>query len=254
MNETFVSLDIESTGLDPVKDRIVQFAAVFYSGWPSPATLESEINWLFDPGFPMTPEVIAIHGITNERIAGCPSFDTAAQAVIDAIAGRVIIGFNLFGLDLPILWEEFHRCGIKWDWRAHQFIDVGTLFKIREPRTLSAAVRFYCNRDHAEAHDALADAAETAAVFTAQIRRYTDLQSMTIPSIATATRHPERTEIVDLAGKFGRNSKGQIVYCFGKSRGVPVLDDPGIARWMLGKDFPMESQQCAVAILEGRLK
>lgn len=254
MNETFVSLDIEATGLDPVRDRIVQFAAVFYSGWPSHATREHEMNILFNPGFDMSPEVIAVHGITNERVANSPCFDSAAESIHACLAGRVIIGFNLFGLDLPILWEEFHRCGVSWDWRQHQFIDVGTLFKIREPRTLSAAVKFYCGREHAEAHDALADAEETAHVFAAQVRRYTDLQSMTIPSIATATRHPERTDIIDLAGKFGRNSKGQIVYCFGKSRGVPVLQDPGIARWMLGKDFPIESQRTAVAILEGKLK
>lgn len=251
MNENptkFISIDIEATGLDVTKDRIVQLAlAVYNDTFPvCGRTPDEEIELFFNPGFPMSQEVIDIHGITNERVAGCPPFNTHAAAILGEITGACLIGFNLWRFDLPILWEELNRSGLTWDWRENAVIDVGNIFKKHEERTLEAAVRFYLGRDHLDAHSAWADATATTEVLAAQVARYGDLQTLSVKGLSDASRMDAN---VDLAGKIVLNKDGVPVFAFGKSKGIPVVDDIGFARWILSKDFPTDTKLAIEKIL-----
>lgn len=235
-----ISIDIEATGLDVTRDRIVQLAMAIYDGFPVVSGVPDDgIDLFFNPGFPMSQEVIAIHGITDERVADCPRFETYAAGILEEIQGAILVGFNLWRFDLPILWEELNRAGLTWNWKDNVIIDVGNIYKLREPRTLEAAVQFYLSRPHENAHSAWADAAATAEVLAGQIQKYPDLQTMSETGLSDASRMEQN---VDLAGKIVRNKDGEPVFAFGKSKGVRVVDDLGFANWILDRDFPTETK------------
>jgi DNA polymerase-3 subunit epsilon len=234
--------DIEATGVDVTKDRIVSiYIDVLY-----PDGQRQSKEWRCNPGFEMSAEVVAIHGITNEAVKDCPPFKEQARGIYSAIRGCDLGGFNLLNFDVPLLWEEFHRAGIKWSLRGVEIIDVGNIFKKKEERTLSAGVRFYCGREHTGAHSADADVRATIDVLDAQLKRYSDLNGLPVSALAKFSQFDDR---VDLAGKIVRNKDGEPVYSFGNSKGVRVKDDPGFARWMLGKDFSENTKQALRSIL-----
>lgn len=235
-----ISIDIEATGLDVTRDRIVELAMAFYPGMPSPGSVpDDDVDLFFNPGFAMSPEVIAVHGITDERVKDCPKFADHARGILNEIQGAILIGFNLWRFDLPILWEELNRAGFQWDWHDNVIIDVGNIFKLREPRSLEAAVQFYCNRPHVDAHSAWSDATATADVLAGQILKYDELKTMSELGLSEASRMDQN---VDLAGKIVRNKDGEAVFGFGKSKGVRVVDDLGFANWILDRDFPTETK------------
>jgi DNA polymerase-3 subunit epsilon len=152
--------------------------------------------------------------------------------------------FNLFNYDIPILEKEFQRCGLDLILEGRAMVDAGNIFKKKEERTLTAAVKFYTGRELENAHTATADVQGTADVFWAQLERYPDLQEMTMEEIGTFSRFG-----VDLAGKFGKDEDGDYVYNF-KNKGEKVKENPGLARWMLGKGFTRDTKAWARRILE----
>jgi DNA polymerase III subunit epsilon len=236
--------DIESTGTDPVNDRILTLAIVKVH----PDGKEEEFYGEFNGGgIIMDQETIDVHGITNENAATFPPFtEDAGEDIISVMAGCDLAGFNITGFDCTMLYEELARVGIEWNTDGVNFVDAGTLFKIKEPRTLSAAVQFYCKREHEGAHNAMADVKATLAVLRAQMNRYDDLLDISIPELAKASQFEPR---VDLAGKIVLNKAGVPVYSFGNAKGVPVVDDPGFGSWLLGKDFPRETKKKLRALL-----
>lgn len=239
-----VFFDIESTGTDVVKDRIVSIVlkrATSIGGW-----IEDELDLMFNPGFKMSDEAIAIHGITNEMVADKPPFSEHADTIHRFVAGCDLGGFNLLNFDIPMLWEELYRTGIEWDVSSARVIDVGNIFKKKEERTLSAAVKFYCGTNHDSAHSAAGDVDAIIAVLDAQLARYPDLGAMDTDALARFSLFEDR---IDIAGKLVRNKDGDPVYAFGKARGVRVKDDPGFAFWMLDKDFPTQTKICLRRIL-----
>ncbi len=238
------SIDVESTGLSITQDRIVSLAIVIRA--PNLADV-FEKNFLFNPGFEMKQEVIDLHGITNEMVKDAPKFEEKADEILSLLDDCDLVGYNLNRFDIPILHEHFARCGKDWDVRAVNVIDVGSLFQIREPRTLEAAVKKYCGREHIGAHDALNDAKETLAVLDGMRAHYADL-SDDVHELAKAT---VREEAFDLAGKIIKGKDGRPAYSFGeRTRGVAVEDDPGFGRWMLGKDFPADTCRVIREILK----
>lgn len=243
LTRPLVFFDVESTGVDPAKDRIVTLSAL--KVYPNEKT--HSLNAEFNPGFPMTPEVIAIHGITNEQTALWPPFATHAKTIWYYMLDCDLGGFNLLNFDIPILWEEFWRCGIEWEVGQSHVIDVGNIFKIKEPRTLAAAMKFYCGVDHSEAHDAKADTIATKLVLDGQLKRYPDIAEFDVPKLAEFSRMNER---FDLAGKIIKDKDGDPSYAFGKCKGIKVRDDQSYAKWMLGADF---SEQTKI-VLRGILK
>lgn len=231
MNRPLCTFDIEATGVDVAKDRIVSIAALIGG---------EEHEWLVNPGCLMTDEVIAIHGITNEMVADKPLFAAIAREVHEMIKGCDLCGFNLLNFDVPLLWEEFRRSGIEWNLDGVNIIDVGNIFKKKEERTLSAAVKFYLGREHDSAHDAAGDVRATYEVLGAQLNRYDDLEWMDHSELAAFSAFDKR---VDLAGKIILNDKGEPIYNIGQSKGKRVVDDPGFGRWMLTKDFSENTKQ-----------
>lgn len=233
--------DIEGTGTDVAKDRIVTLAVMRIE----PSTVLSR-QWQVNPGVQMSDEVIAVHGITNEQVAQWEPFENHAKEIFTFLSGCDLAGFNLLNYDIPLLWEELNRCGIEWSLASARILDAGNIFKKKEERTLSAAVQFYLERNHDGAHDAQADVTATADVLDAQLFRYADLRAMTIDELASFSRFDDR---VDLAGKIVKGKDGRPTYNIGKVRGVAVEDDPSFADWMLSKDFTANTKSVIRTIL-----
>lgn len=227
-----IFIDIEGTGTDPATDRIVEFALVKL--YPDGKSKERCAR--FNPGIPIPEEAIAIHGITDAMVADCPPFSKAAPALMTWLRGCDLAGYNLLNYDVPLLWEEFYRAGIEWDLTDTQIIDVGNIFKKKEQRTLSAAVKFYCDREHEGAHGALSDSQATAEVLKGQRGRYEDLREMSVAQLAEFSRLEDSPRI-DLAGTLVRDSEGFAVYTHKRVRGVRLADDEGYAYWMLKQSF-----------------
>ncbi len=251
LERPIVFLDIESTGLDTAVDRIVSLAMVKLSPTPLKTQhISSELSFFFNPGCKMTEENIAIHGITNEMVAGQPPFEAEAQRILKFLEGCDLAGFNLTNFDVPILWEEFYRTGVEWDLVGVDIVDAGALFKRFEPRDLAAAVKFYCGREHAEAHDAMADTQATVDVLVGQLARYPDLSGADVQTLAKLSNlAKDGSERLDLAGIVIRDKDGIARYTHKKVRGVAVKDDPGYAGWILRNNFPQQTKMVLEKLL-----
>lgn len=230
-----VFFDIESTGLDREHDRIVEFSAtkIHVDGiWE---TRTKRIN----PSILIPAESTAIHGITNEMVADCPSFMKISNSLLSFITGCDLGVYGGISFDVPMLYNEFQRVGIKWDYHAHNIIDSGNIFKIQEPRDLTAAVNYYCNETFDDAHGAEADAIATAKVFFEQMGMYPILDEMNMEQLAEYSNYGKK--ILDVSGKFTYNEQGVIVLNFGKHRDQPAADHKDFLQWMLSKDFPPDT-------------
>lgn len=228
---TIIVIDLEATGLDPLHDEIVSLAAVELDShtWRIGETRE----WRFRPRHPIPEHATSIHSITNEMAATYPTFAEQVEEILPFLGARPLAGFNLLALDLPLLWRAFDDCGLTWEPCQREIIDVGTLFKKREARSLEAAVRFYLGREHTAAHDATGDAIATARVLAAQVHRY-ELGDRSVDAIGVESLFAKP---LDVCGSIVVGSDGRAAYGFGKHRGVAVEDEPGFARWMLDRDF-----------------
>lgn len=178
LTRPLVFLDLESTGTSPQRDRIVELALVIFR----PGADEPEIRTRrLDPGVPIPGEATDVHGITNEDIAGEPEFRHVAADLLSLLEDCDVAGTNIRRYDLPMLIAEFERCGLRFDPRGRRILDTQVVFYAEEPRDLTAAVRFYLDRDHEGAHGAEADALASADVLAAQVERYglpTDLDEL----------------------------------------------------------------------------
>jgi DNA polymerase-3 subunit epsilon len=233
-----IFFDIESTGTDPVKDRIISLCAVKVSDLFVFNEIGS-LNILVNPTIPIPAEATAIHGISEETIKDKAIFGLLAPSIRAFFTGCDLAGFNITNFDVTMLWEEFYRARIDWDLSGVNMIDCGTIFKKKEPRTLAAAVQFYCGEQHDSAHEAKADVLATIKVMRGQMERYADLGSMDEKALHEFSFHEPR---FDLAGKLTVDKDGEPVYAFGNSAGEKVKTNPGFARWMLSKDFPTQTK------------
>lgn len=245
LTRPIVCFDIEATGVDMQKDRIISLHAEKIDDLEfGPREF---LPILCNPGMPIPPDSTEVHGITDADVAAMPPFGTFAHPVHEFFAGCDLMGFGLLHFDIPILWEEFYRAQITWDLAGVRVIDVGNIFKKKEQRTLEAAVLFYCQRDHGGAHDARADVEATRDVLLAQLDRYSDLGKLSLEELAKFSR---MRDDVDLAGIITRDKEGRPCYGIKRKRNVPVLEDPGYAEWMLRSDFPAETKIRLREILE----
>lgn len=237
------SFDIEGTGCNNLSEERIVTIGIHKLDELS----ESSFSYNCNPGSKMSDEVIAIHHITNEQASQWSPFAEVAPLIFQVVDGCDLIGYNLMNYDVPLLWEEFYRCGILWDLSNVNIIDPGNIFKKKEERTLSAAVQFYLDCEHLGAHDALEDATATLAVLEAQLERYRDLSKLSLEELAEFSRFDQR---LDLAGKIIKGKDGRPTYTLQKVRGVAVEDDPGFARWMLNKDFTANTKLVLQQVLD----
>lgn len=232
LDRPLVVLDLEATGPNAATDRIVQVGLVELR--PDGSTAERE--WLVNPGRPIPAEATAIHGITDAMVADKPPFSGIAEELRQALKGKDLAGFGMFGFDLPLLFDEFAAAGIEWDLTGVRVVDAGMIFKLKHPRTLKDAFMEYSSHVLlGNWHNALVDARATLYVLQGQLDRWCDLNSMSLEQLATFSRGD--WDRIDFAGKLLRDKDGDAVFNFGRSKNVKVRDDLGLAYWMLDKSF-----------------
>lgn len=244
LKNPLVFFDLETTGIDIVKDRIVEisYLKVYPNGKEESKT--RRIN----PGMPIPPQSTAIHGITDEDVKDCPTFKEIAKSLATQIEGCDLAGYNSNRFDIPMLAEEFLRADVDIDFSKRKFIDVQTIFHKMEQRTLAAAYKFYCDKSLENAHTAEADTMATYEVLKAQLDRYPELEN----DMAALSKFSSFTNNVDFAGRIVYNDKGQEVINFGKYKGRPVTEvlesDPGYYGWIMNGDFPLNTKRVLTEI------
>ena len=236
--------DLETTGIDVARDRIVEIS--IFKVYPN-GNKESK-TWLVNPTIPIPPQTTAVHGITDEKVANEPTFKELATQVHNMIKDSDLAGFNSDRFDIPLLAEELLRAGVDFDMKNRVAVDVQTIFHKKEERTLSAALKFYCNQSLENAHTAEADTMATYEILKAQLDRYEDLPN----DMKTLSEFTSRKKAVDFAGFIALNDKGQEIFTFGKNKNQLVEDvlekEPGYYGWIQGADFPLYTKKVLTGI------
>ena len=243
-----VFFDLETTGTDRINDRIVEIAALRLRLGEPPAVYDRRVN----PGVKIPREATAVHGISDADVKACPRFADIAAEVAAFLEGADLAGYNVRGFDVPLLVKEFDRAKAPFSLEGRRVVDAQTIFFKREPRDLSAAVRFFAGREHASAHAALADVVAAAEVLAGELVRYTDLPS----DVAGLSDYssPNEGRYVDPDKRFLWRD-GEAVFAFGEHRGRPLAEvvkgNPGYLDWILAKDFPSETKRIVRDAMRG---
>lgn len=234
LKNPIVFLDLETTGVDVCKDRIVEISLVKIGLNGEQDIKTRRIN----PEMPIPPEATAVHHITDEDVKDCPTFRQVGKSLAAYIEGCDLGGYNSNKFDIPLLAEEFLRAGVDIDLKRRKMVDVQNIFHKKEQRTLEAAYKFYCEKRLEGAHSAQADTLATYEVLLAQLDRYDDLEN----DIEFLAEYSTRGNSVDYAGRIVYDEKGVEVFSFGKHKGRSVADvfksEPSYFKWMMEGDFP----------------
>lgn len=244
LSRPLVFFDLETTGVDVYNDRIVQLAAIKINTDGS----KEEFNWLINPGMPIPKGSSDIHGITDDMVADKPRLgDLAAE--LSALFDDVDLGgYNIKNFDVPLLGVEFSRIGLSLDTETFKMVDPMQVFRIKEPRTLTAAYQKYCGKELVDAHDALVDIRASLEVMEGQLAHYEDLPKT--PEELHEYCFPKDPDAYDAEGKL-RFVDGDLTINFGKNRGKTLqslsLNDPGYLEWILNGTF---SEKVKTAVRE----
>ncbi len=233
-----VVIDLETTGISLCADRIIEIAIIKIM--PDGKRLVK--RKLLNPEIPIPPSSSEIHGITDEMVKDAPTFKQVANEIRQFIDNADLAGYNSNRFDIPMLVEEFLRASLDFDLDSRKLIDVQKIFHTQEPRTLSAAYKFYCNGVLENAHSAEADASATYEVLLSQIERYPQLGE-TVDSILKCIGEDN---MVDCARRMIMEN-GREVFNFGKHKGRVVAEvlkaEPQYYDWMMKGDFPLHTKQ-----------
>ena len=235
LNKPICFFDLETTGTNPGKDRIVEIAVLKLDI----NNQKKEMVWRVNPECPIPDEASSVHGITDEMVKDQPIFKQISKEIYNFIEGCDLGGYNIDKFDLPLLVEEFIRSGIDVSsFVKVKTVDVQTIFFKKEPRDLSSALKFYCNKDHGNAHTALDDTIATYEVLMSQLDKYHDLEP-SVDFLSTLTR---RNKNIDFAGRIIEDDNGDAIFNFGKHKGKKVKEvltkEKGYYSWMMNSDFP----------------
>ncbi|MBN8565374.1 MAG: 3'-5' exonuclease [Flavobacteriales bacterium] len=244
LNRPICFFDLETTGVDVAKDRIVEIA--IFKVYPN-GNKESK-TWLVNPEMKIPFQVSQIHGITDEKVANEPTFKELSSQIYNMIKDADLAGFNSDRFDIPLLAEELLRAGVDFDMKNRVSVDIQTIFHKMEERTLSAAYKFYCGQTLENAHSAEADTMATYEILKAQLDRYSELEN----DMKSLSEFTTRKKSVDFAGFIALNDKGQEIFTFGKHKGALVdkvlEDEPGYFGWIQNADFPLYTKKVLTAI------
>lgn len=225
--------DLETTGVRIGQDRIIQIGIVRIM----PDGTRETYQTLVKPGIPIPAEASAVHGLYDSDVEDAEPLEELASEVLKELEGCDLAGFNCLRFDIPFLAEELLRVGHSWNHAQLRIVDVQRIYHQMEPRTLSAALRFYCEREHTGAHDALADVEATADVLLAQLERYPDQLQGTVDFLGEMSGDRKRSP--DAAGKLAFTDDGSIGLSFGKYKGWSLENigssDPGYLEWLMLK-------------------
>lgn len=240
--------DLETTGVDPAKDRIVEIAVIKLNPDGSKEKYIKRIN----PEMPIPASSTEIHGITDDDVKDAPTFRQVAHELKTFLSNCDLGGYNSNKFDIPALVEEFLRAGININFRERKLVDVQHIFYRKEPRTLSAAYAFYCSKELKNAHNAEADVVATIDVLEAQLDKYADIEN----SIHALHEFSGSDDMVDYARRILLKD-GVPVFNFGKHKGRPVEDvfrkEPQYYDWMMQADFTLDTKQVISDILNKML-
>jgi DNA polymerase-3 subunit epsilon len=244
LNRPICFFDLETTGTDVARDRIVEISIVkvFPNGNKESRT------WLVNPTIPIPPQATAVHGISDERVASEPTFKELAPQIHQLIKDADLAGYNSDRFDIPLLAEELLRAEVDFDMKNRVAVDVQTIFHKKEERTLSAAYRFYCNQTLENAHSAEADTLATYEILKAQLERYPDLPN----DMKALSEFTTRKKAVDFAGFIALDDQGREIFTFGKHKGALVEEvfdkEPGYFGWIQGAEFPLYTKKVLTGI------
>ena len=240
--------DIESTGINRRTDRIIDLCIIKLS----PDGTRKEYNFRVNPEMPIPPESTEIHGITDEDVKDCLTFKTIAPEIKRVLTDCDLGGYNVIYFDIPILTEEFTRAGIRINFDDRLVFDAQKIFFAREPRDLTAALKFYCGENHEGAHSAADDTEATLKVIFGQLEKYADLPD-TMEQI-DAICNPREPNWVDRRGRLKAHN-GDVVINFGKYQNQSVAKlaqtDLKFLQWIIRNDFPRDTQEIIQAIIDG---
>jgi len=248
LDRPLIVFDIEATGISPRSDRIIELAAIRIE----PDGSQHKGYWLLNPEMPIPVESIAIHGITDAIVSNCPTFKDRSLEILTYFGEADLSGFNAGRFDIPMLSEEFKRAGIIFDPERRRLLDAQRIFHSREPRNLSAALEFYCEKEHADAHGAEADVQATLDVLIGQFEKYPDLpRDMDSLDKLLNPLDPFNT---DRSGRL-RWVDGEVTINFGKKKGellkTLVEKDSGFIKWIIKNDFPQDTRKICEDALKG---
>lgn len=240
LKRPIIFFDLETTGLDIAKDRIVELCYIRVE----PNGNEEARSMRINPEMHIPEVASSVHGITDDDVKDCPTFADVAPQLAATFEGCDLAGFNSNRFDLPLLAEEFMKAGVNIDLSHVQAIDVQNIYHKLEKRTLAAAYKFYCGRDLENAHSAQADTQATYEVLQAQLDHYpNDLQN-DVDFLAEFSRMNRN---IDFAGRFVYDESGKELINFGKYKGKAIKDvlsrDPGYYSWIMQGDFTLNTKQ-----------
>lgn len=245
LKNPLVFFDLETTGTNINSDRIVEicYLKVYPNGNEESKTLR------INPGIHIPEESSAIHGIYDEDVKECPTFKDVAKKIAADIEGCDLAGFNSNRFDIPVLAEEFLRADVDIDLMKRKFVDVQVIYHKLEQRTLSAAYKFYCNKNLEDAHTAEADTRATYEVLKAQLDRYPEALENDVTFLSNYSSFNKN---VDFAGRLVYNDQGIEVFNFGKYKGISVKEvlqkDPGYYSWIMQGDFTLNTKNILTKI------
>lgn len=243
--------DLETTGTNVLSDRIVELSYIKVAGNGKKEAKSMRLN----PEMHIPEEASAVHGIYDADVASCPKFKDIAKELAEVVEDCDLAGFNSNRFDIPMLTEEFLRAGVSINLHNRRMIDVQNIYHKLEPRTLSAAYKFYCGKDLEDAHSACGDTRATYEVLLAQLDRYEGTLKNDVAFLDDFSRMNNN---VDFAGRFVYNEKKEIVFNFGKHKGEKVTDvlnkEKGYYGWMQQADFARDTKQMLEKIKQGVIK
>lgn len=239
--------DIEATGLNVTKDRLVEISVLKISSYD----IRELRTWLLNPDYPISKEAEMIHGYSNDDLADKPTFKQVAKEIAKFFTSCDLAGYNALKFDIPMLIEEFLRADVNFEIKKRQLVDVQNIFMKMEQRTLKAAYQFYLNKELENAHEAEADTIATFEILEAQLDKYANSEYIdkqgnksvpvinNIQSLSDFSKHQRNA---DLIGQLAYNKDGKETFNFGKHKGKTVEEvftkEPSYYSWMMNADFP----------------
>lgn len=231
--------DLETTGINVSKDRIVEISILKIY----PNQSQESKTWRINPQIPIPEESSLIHGIYDKDVINAPTFKEIAPQILGMIKDSDLAGYNSNRFDIPLLAEELLRNDFEFDIKKHRPIDVQVIYHKLEPRTLSAAYKFYCDGILENAHSASADTLATYEVLKSQIEKYDEIEN----DIKFLHEFTTQNKNADLAGFVGLDKENDEIFNFGKYRGKKLKDifktDLGYYSWLMNADFPLYSKK-----------
>lgn len=240
LHRPLVTFDLETTGVVVGLDRIVELGVLKVL----PDGTQSVKVWRINPEMPIPAAASRVHGIYDADVADCPTFKDVAADIKQYLTNVDLAGYNSNRFDVPMLVDESLRAGVEFDIRNHKLIDVQHIYHKMEPRTLSAAYKFYCQSELTNAHSAEGDIRATYAVLEAQLEKYDQFLK---PDVNALHDFCNNSNNVDLAGRIVYDDNKREIFNFGKYKGRLVTEvfkaDPSYYDWMLKGDFSRDTKQ-----------